>query len=184
MRKIIQYGGVAGLALVLAGCDLSGIGGAAKGPTPGPSVTITEQAAPSALVVVLTGPAYGPALAGLVNTTARPREDLAVLQAGTTILGSAAPSPATVVVAGRPAAPGGGETSYQEAQYASRLTRWHDDVASGQRAEAAQTRDTVSAWVRDLALQAKSARLTDPAGRVSSLAAECADAASALTGLA
>jgi outer membrane protein OmpA-like peptidoglycan-associated protein len=183
MRKIIQYGGVAGLALVLAGCDLSGIGGAAKGPTPGPSVTITEQAAPSALVVVLTGPAYGPALAGLVNTTARPREDLAVLQAGTTILGSAAPSPATVVVAGKPAAPGGGETSYQAAQYASRLTRWHDDVAAGQQAEAAQTRDAVSAWVRGLAVQAKAGRLADPPGPAGSLPAGCADASSALTGL-
>jgi len=184
MGKIIQWGGVAGLALVLAGCDLSGMGGPAKAPASGSRVTITEAAAPSVLLAVLPGPDTGPALAGLVGATARPRETLAVLDGATTVLTSAAPSPATVVVAGRPAAPGGGETSYQEAQYASRLTRWHDDLASGRRAEAAQTRDAVSAWVRGLSLQAKSAQLTDPAGRASSLAAECADAASALAGLA
>ena len=184
MGKIIQWGGAAGIALILAGCDLSGIGGPAKTPATGPRIIISQAAAPSALLAVLPGPASGPALAALVGATARPREDLAVLAAASTVLSSAAPSPATVVVAGRPAAPGSGETSYQQAQYTSRLTRWQDEVSSGRRAEATQTRDAVSAWVRGLALQVKSARLTDPAGRAAGLAAECADAASALAGLA
>jgi outer membrane protein OmpA-like peptidoglycan-associated protein len=187
MRKIIQWAGMAGLALALAGCDLSGIGGSATAPPAGPSVTISADAAPSALISVLSEAAFGPALTSLVDATAQSREDLTVLRAGTppqTVLSSDSPAPSAVVVAGEPAPRGRGETAYQAAQYAERLARWHDEIAAGKRAEATETRDALSGWLRGLALSAKTERLADPPGQAGSLAAECADAASVLAGLA
>jgi outer membrane protein OmpA-like peptidoglycan-associated protein len=189
MQKIIQWGGVAGLAglpLVLAGCGLLGAGGPATAPSAGPQVVITQNAAPSVLLAVLDGPGFGSALSDLVNATARPREQLAVLRAGAppgTVLSSASPPPPTVVVPGRPTAPGGGETSYQAAQYASKLKHWRGEVAVGMRAEAVQMRDALSAWLAGLGLRAKAGRVADPPGSASRLVAECAAAASALAGL-
>jgi outer membrane protein OmpA-like peptidoglycan-associated protein len=186
VRTIIKWGGAAGIALGLAGCGLPGIGGPATAPSIGPPVTITQDTAPSALVAVLNGATFGPALSGLVDATARMREDLAVLQAGAppeTILGSASPASPTVTVAGRPAAPGGDETSYQAAQYASQLKRWREEVAAGHRTEATRVRGALSAWLRGLGLQARTARLGDPPGAAGSLAAESAAAASVLAGL-
>ena len=186
MRKSIQWGAAAGLAFALAGCGLPGIGGPATAPVTGPPIAITENVPPSALLAVLNGPAFGPALADLVNATARPREDLAVLQAGAppeTVLSSASPPPPTVVVAGKPAASGGDETSYQAAQYAGRLKHWRGEVAVGRRAEATQIRDAQSAWLRGLGLRAKARQLADPPGPADSLLAESAAAASALAGL-
>ena len=186
MRKIIQWGGVVSVAVALAGCGPLDVGGPAAAPSAGPPITITEDVAPSALLTVLDGPAAGSALSGLVNATARPRENLTVLQAGTPpriVLSSAAPSPPAVVVAGRPAAPGKGATSYLSAQYASRLKRWRGLVAAGRRAEATRARDAVSAWLRGLGLPARTGRPADPPGSAGSLAAESADAASALAGL-
>jgi OOP family OmpA-OmpF porin len=191
MSKIIQRGGAAGLGLVLSGCVLSGcglssVGGPATARPTGPSVTITQDAAPSALLAVLDGPVFGPALADLVNATARPRENLAVLLAGTsprTVLSSASSPPPTVVVAGKPAAPGGDETTYQAAQYAAHVKRWKDEVAAGRQAEAAQASSAVSAWLRGLALPAKARQLADPPAQADSLTTESEDAASALAGL-
>jgi len=130
MRKIIQCSGVTpparrrpgpaglglglALALALAGCNLSGLGGPAAAPSTGPPVVITQQAVPSALVTVLNGTASGSALAELVNATARPGEDLAVLRAGVPpriVVGAAAPAPPTVTIVGRPTAPSGGATT-------------------------------------------------------------------------
>ena len=186
MRKIIQWGGVVSVAVALAGCGPLDVGGPAAAPSAGPPVTITEDVAPSALLTVLDGPAAGSALSGLVNATARPWENLTVLQAGApprVVLSSAAPSPPAVVVAGRPAAPGKGATSYLSAQYAGRLKHWRGVVAAGRRAEATRARDAVSAWLRGLGLPARTGRLADPPGSAGSLAAESADAASALAGL-
>ena len=186
MRKIIQWGGVVSVAVALAGCGALDVGGPAALPSAGPPVTITQEVAPSALVAVLNGRAFGSALSGLVPATARPREDLTVLQAGTpprSVLSSAAPPPPAVVVAGRPAAPGKGATSYLSAQYASRLKHWRGAVAAGRQAESAKARDAVSAWLRGLGLRARTGRLDDPPGSAGSLAAESADAASALAGL-
>jgi hypothetical protein len=116
VRKIIQRVGVAGLAFALAGCGLLGAPGTAMAPAAGPSVSITQDAEPSALIVVLGSAASGPAISGLVNATARSSEELAVLQAGAPakiVLSSASPAPTTVVVPGKPAAPRGSPTSYQ-----------------------------------------------------------------------
>lgn len=190
MRKIIPYrgpAGLAGLALALAGCGLVGVSGLTTGTPAGAPVTITQGASPSALIAVVNGPACGAALSGLADATARSLEEVAVLRAGTppeTVISSAAPAPPTVTVAGKPAAPGGGETSYQEARYASRLKHWQDAVVAGRRAEAARARDALSAWVAGLRLGRKVGQLASVPGAAGSLAAEAATAASALAGLA
>jgi outer membrane protein OmpA-like peptidoglycan-associated protein len=187
VRKIIQRIGTAGLAFALAGCGLLGAPGAATAPTAGPSVSITQDAEPSALIAVLGSAASGPAISGLVNATARSSEELTVLQAGAPakiVLSSASPAPTTVVVPGKPAAPHGTQTSYQAALYASRLKHWRGEVTAGKNAEAAQVRGSLAAWLRGLSLPAKIGQLADPSGPTASLAAESAAAASALAGLA
>ncbi len=189
MQRMIRRRGAGGLALgltaVLAGCSLNGIGDPPKAPPPGPPVVITQRAARSALVSVLDGAASGAALAHLVKATARPLEDLAVLRAGApaqTVVSSVSPEPPTVLVAGKPAAPGGGETSYQAAQYADRSRRWRGQVAAGRRAEAAQMSGALASWLRGLGLPAWADEAADP-GPASSLAGESVAASSALAGL-
>ena len=136
---------------------------------------------PTALLTVLTGPASGPALSGLMASTARPSEDLRILQAGTstkTIVASDSPAPSPVVLPGRPLAPGGG---------ADWTTRRHS-MPSGRRpgrrsgprisaAGAAQTRANTSAWLAGLDIRQKVSRLADPPADQGSLAVESAVAA-------
>jgi len=187
VRKIVKYGGAAGLAFALGGCGMLSAPGTATAPAAGPPVSFTQKALPSALVVVLDGPAAGPAISGLVNATARPGEELTVLQAGAppkVILSSASPQPATVVLPGKPTAPRGDQTSYQAAQYANRLKHWGTEVTEDKSAEAAQVRDSLATWLRGLSLPAKIGRLADPSGSATSLVAESAAATSALAGLA
>ena len=187
MRKIIQCVSTAGLALTLAGCGLLGAPGTAAAPAAGPSVSISQDMPPSALVAVLESAASGPAISALVNATVRSSEELTVLRAESPpkiILSSASPPPATVVVPGKPTAPRGDQTSYQAAQYANRLKHWRGEVTAGKNAEAAQVRDSLAAWLRGLSLAAKIGQLTDPPGPAASLVTESAAAASALAGLA
>jgi outer membrane protein OmpA-like peptidoglycan-associated protein len=187
VRKIIQRAGTAGLAFALAGCGLLGAPGTATAPAAGPSVSITQDTPPSALVAVLESRASGPAISALVDATVRSSEELTVLQAEAPpkiILSSASPPPATVVVPGKPTARRGDQTSYQAAQYATRLKHWRGEVTAGKNAEAAQVRDSLAAWLRGLSLAAKIGQLTGPPGPASSLVTESAAAASALAGLA
>jgi outer membrane protein OmpA-like peptidoglycan-associated protein len=187
VRKIIQRAGTAGLALALAGCGLLGAPGTATAPAAGPPVSISQDTPPSALVAVLESSASGPAISALVNATVRSSEELTVLQAEAPpkiILSSASPPPATVVVPGKPIAPRGDQTSYQAAQYASRLKHWRGEVTAGKNAEAAQVRDSLAAWLRGLSLAATIGQLTEPPGPAASLVTESAAAASALAGLA
>ena len=190
VQKITQWcstGGLAfGLTMALAGCGLPGLGGPATAPSTGPPVVITQHAVPSVLVMVLNGAASGASLADLVNATARPRENLVVLRAGAppqTVVSAVSPAPPTLTVAARPAAPAGGETSYQAAQYFGRLKRWQGQVAAGRRAEAAQMRGALSAWLRGLGLPARADKPAGPPGPVGGLVGESAAAASALAGL-
>jgi outer membrane protein OmpA-like peptidoglycan-associated protein len=187
VRKIIQRSGTAGLAFALAGCGLLGAPGTAAAPAAGPSVSISQDMPPSALVAVLGSAASGPAISALVNATVRSSEELTVLRAESPpkiILSSASPPPATVVVPGKPTAPRGDQTSYQAAKYANRLKHWRGEVTAGKNAEAAQVRDSLAAWLRGLSLAAKIGQLTDPSGPAASLVTESAAAASALAGLA
>lgn len=186
MRKIIKRGGAVGLAFGVVGCGLLSAPGTARTPAAGPPVSFSQDTPPSALIAVLDSPTSGSAISGLVNATARSSEQLTVVHAGAPpkiILSSASPPPATVVVPGKPTAPSGDQTSYQAAQYASRLKHWRGEVTAGRDAEATEVRDSLAAWLRGLSLPAKIGQLTDPSGPATSLVAEGAAAASALAGL-
>jgi hypothetical protein len=153
--RIGRIGCAAG-AVLLAGCGLTGMGGTTGGHTTGPPVTITQATAPSALLAVTPGGASGPALADLVASTARPNEDLSILQAVTparTIVASDSPAPAEMVIQGPPAAPTGGQTAYQSAQYAKKLKAWRTAQAADVQATAVQTSRGLSAWVSGLKIE-------------------------------
>jgi outer membrane protein OmpA-like peptidoglycan-associated protein len=186
MRNLIHRAGRIGAAAavtLLAGCNLAG---PPAGPATGPSVTVRPDVAPTALLTVLNGPVAGPALSSLVASTARPNEDIRILQAGTparTIVASDSPAPPTVVLPGQPRPPGGGQTDYQAAQYAKRQKAWQARRAADLAAGAAQTRADTSAWLAGLDIPQKLGGLADPPANQGSLAAESAVAASALAGL-
>lgn len=187
MRKLIHRAGLIGIAAaaatLLAGCNLAGSPG---GPATGPSVTVRPNVPATALLTVMNGPASGPALSGLVASTARPNEDIRILQAGTparTIIASDSPAPPAVVLPGEPLAPGGGQTEYQTAEYLKRQQAWQAARTADLAAGAAKTRADTSAWLAGLGIPQKLSRLADPPADQGSLAAESAVAASALAGL-
>lgn len=171
--------------LVAATCLLIGVSGCNFGAQPRATSpdTLTETVVPSALVAVVSGPAAEPSLAGLVADTARPGEYLDVLEAdpAATILAAASPPPpARVVIPGRPAAPGPGSTSFQQAKYHQSLARWQHDVASAKEAAASRTRAALASWASSLSLARRVSRLPGPSGDLSS---ECAVAVGVLAGL-
>jgi outer membrane protein OmpA-like peptidoglycan-associated protein len=183
IHRVSRIGGAVVAATLLAGCGLSSV--APPGGTgTGHRVTITQDVPPSALLTVMNGPASGSALSGLVASTARPNEDVRILQSGTpgtTIVASDSPVPVRIVMPGPPKAPGGGQTEYETAQYTAKLKTWRAKYAAEVQAQAAQTHHQVSAWLDGLEIPQKISKLADP--RAGSLAAESAVAASALAGL-
>ena len=190
VRKTIppvgRIGAAVGAAILLAGCGLSSVANPPGGQATGAPVTITQHVPSAALLTVLTGAASGPALSGLVDSTARPNEDVRILQAGTparTIAAADSPAPWAITMPGQPLAQGGGQTEYQAAQHAKRLQAWRARHAAEVQAEAARTRENVSAWLAGLGIPHKISRLADPPAADGSLAAESAVAASALTDL-
>ena len=141
---------------------------------------------PTALLAVLTGPASGPALSGLVASTARPNEHIRILHAGTparAIVASDSLAPSAVVIPGQPRAPGGGRTDRQMAQYVKRQKAWQAKRTADLAGDAAQTRAHTSAWLGGLGIPQKVSKLADPPADQGSLAAESAVAASAMAGL-
>jgi len=178
-----RLGAALGVTTLLAGCNLSGAVGASG---VGPAVTITEPAYSAALLSVLAGPASAPELASLVAATAQPREDLRIIQAGTagaSVIASDSPAPATIVLAGRPQAPAGGQTTYQGAEYGKRLTAWRAQRAADTRLAAAQTRQRTSEWVNGLRVGQRIAALAGLPASAGSLGAESAVADNAMAGL-
>jgi outer membrane protein OmpA-like peptidoglycan-associated protein len=145
-------------------------------------MTLTEHIAPSMLVAV-TGPGVTGSLVGrVVAATGRPREDLDVLRAGgRPVVTSSSPSAASVVIPGRPALPGPGASSYQQAEYHKALSRWRGQLAAGQREVITRTAAQSAAWSRGLQLQAAAG--SSPSPSATGLAAECALAVNAVTGL-
>ena len=189
MRNVIHRAGRIGVAVgaasLLGGCGLTNVAPPGAPPS-GAGVTITQDQAPSALLAVMAGPSSGPALSALVTSTARPNEDVRILQDGapaTTVIASDSPAPAQIAVPGPPAAPGSGTTAYQSAQYAKRLKAWRTERATDVQTEAAETRQAVSAWLDSLGIPQKISRLADPPADEGTLAAESAVAASTLTNL-
>jgi outer membrane protein OmpA-like peptidoglycan-associated protein len=183
IRRSYLAAGAVAIVAATVGCG-SVLGAPAGDPTTAP-MRLTERVAPSLLVVV-PGPAdMDQLLRQVVTATARPREDLEVLQAGSrgrALLASQSPPPASVVVPGKPAPPGPGASSYQQARYQRNLTHWRGQVAAGQRMVAVRTRADDEAWIRSLRLQAVvagSPANPDAAG----LPDECAIAASVVSGL-
>jgi outer membrane protein OmpA-like peptidoglycan-associated protein len=189
MRNLIHLAGWIGTAAavtLLAGCNLSNPASSPGGPHTGPSDTVTQDVAATALLTVMNGRASGPTLSRLVASTARPNEDIRILQAGTparTIVASDSPAPPAIVLPGQPLPPGGGQTNYQMAQYAQRQKAWQARRTADLAAGAAQTRANTSAWLAGLDLPQKLSRLADPPVDQGSLAAESVVAASALAGL-
>jgi outer membrane protein OmpA-like peptidoglycan-associated protein len=183
MRKLIYRIGAAAAATLLAGCNLAS---SASGPATSPPVTVRPNVPATALLTVLTGPASGPALSALAGGTARPNEDIRILQAGTparSVVASDSPAPPAVVLPGEPRAPGGDQTDYQMALYAKRQQAWQAERTADLAAGAAKTRATVSGWLTGLDLAQRLTGLADPPAGQGSLAAESAVAASALAGL-
>jgi outer membrane protein OmpA-like peptidoglycan-associated protein len=186
IHRVVRIGGAAAAASLLAGCGLSSVGAPPDGPATGPAVTLTQHVDPSALLAVMADPASGAALSGLVGRTARLNEDVTILQArtsATTVLASDSPGPPRIVIPGRPLAPSSGQTEYLKAQYAGRLKAWGAEYATDVQADAAQTRERVSAWLAGLGIPQKIGRLADPPRDEDTLTAESAVAASGLADL-
>lgn len=183
--RVGRIGGV-GVALLLAGCQLTALGAQSSAQRTGPAVRITQAASPSALLAVTAGPTFSAAIASLVADTARPEEDIRILQAGPParmVVASDAPAPAERVISGPPTAPAGSQTAYQSAQYSRKLTAWRAMRAAEVREVARVTRIQVSSWVAHLELAQRISGLADSSGRGSGLAVESAVAASAVAGL-
>lgn len=187
MSKLIHRAGLIGTVIaagtLLAGCNFAS---SSNGPATGRPVTVSPVVPDTALLTVLTERASGSALSGLVNSTARPNEDIRILQAGTparTIIASDSPAPTAVVIPGEPLPPGNGQTDYQMAEYTKRKQAWQAKRAADLAARAAQTRANTTAWLARLDLPKKLGALGDPPADQGSLAAESAVAASALAGL-
>jgi outer membrane protein OmpA-like peptidoglycan-associated protein len=187
LTRIARYSylaaGATAVIVVTAGCRAvlgAPVGGlATTAPLP-----LTVRIAPSMLVTV-TGP--GPAsqrIRQVITETARPREDLEVLQAterGRALIAATSPAPARMVVPGKPAPPAAGASSFQQGQYQRALTRWRGQVAAAKRAVAARTRAAVAHWVGLLGLRSVLARPdATPSG---SLTGECSLATNAVSGL-
>ncbi|MGH3153212.1 MAG: OmpA family protein [Streptosporangiaceae bacterium] len=167
---------------VVAGCTF---GGQVQGHG-GPSVTLTEQASPSALVTVVPDNPSGQGLSRLVAATTRPRENIEIVRAGAdarVLVAAQSPAAATLTIPGRPAAPGPDATSYQQATYSRNVAHWHTEVTSSTREVAVSTQQTLSAWVSALGVGQKMSSLPVVGATGSDLASECNFAVSALTGL-
>jgi len=170
------------IVYAVAGCTF---GGQVQG-RGGPSVTLTEQASPSALVTVVPDAPSGQGLPGLVAATTRPREDIEIVQAGAAarvLVAAQSPPAAMLTVPGRPAAPGPDATSYQQATYARNVAHWHTELTSDTQKVATSTQQTQSAWVSALGIGQKMSSLPAAGAIGSDLASECSLAVSALTGL-
>jgi len=151
----------------------------------GPPINITPRAARSTVIAVIPGGPPNPFVNGLVAATARPREDVELLQAtrpARVLAASMSPAPVRAVVAGRPLPPGSGATSFQRAEYAKRLRHWETLYSARRTAVAAETRAAVSRWARSL-FGAPQADPGSPGRPATSLAAECSIAASEVTEL-
>lgn len=186
MSKLTPRAGLIGtvaLTTMLAGCNFAS---SSNGPATGPPVPVSPDVPATALLTVLTGRASSPALTGLVSSTARPNEDIRVLQAGVparTIVASDSPAPTTVVIPGEPLPPGSGQTDYQMAEYTKRRQAWQAQRAADLADGAAKTRANTSAWLAGLNLPQRLGTLGDPSADQGSLTAESSVAASALAGL-
>jgi outer membrane protein OmpA-like peptidoglycan-associated protein len=177
-----RMGGLAALACLLlgvSGCTLVHQKQAA------PGVMITEPTVSSALVAVVDGPMTGVSLARLVAATARPGESVDVLRAGTpqVVAAASSPSPARVVVSGRPARPGTEATSFQWGEYRRSVASWQDEVTGATKDVATRTSTALAVWASKLDIAGKVGRIPGLSPASGGLPQECDVASSALAGL-
>jgi outer membrane protein OmpA-like peptidoglycan-associated protein len=187
IRRIARYGcaatGAAAIVAAASGCGALLTAPIATHVSTAPLI-LTARATPSMLVVV-TGAGGPTQLVGqVVTATARPREDLDVLEPnerGRALIASTSPAPARMAVPGRPPAPGRGASSYQEGQYQHTLAHWQEQMAASKRAVAVRMKAAVVRWAHSLRLTVPA---TGPAGhRAATLPRDCSLAASAVSGL-
>jgi hypothetical protein len=158
IRRIARYGCAAtGAAAIVAAA--SGCGGILAAPIANHGSTapliLTARATPAMLVVVTGAGGPAPLVGQVVTATARPREDLDVLEPnerGRALIASTSPAPARMAGPGRPPAPGRGASSYQEGQYQHALTHWQEQMAATKLAVAVRTKAAVAHWARSLRL--------------------------------
>ena len=151
----------------------------------GPNIIIAPHVARSTVIAVVPGGEPSPVVTELVTATARPREDVDLLQASRpaqVLAASMSPAPVRAVMDGRPLPPGTGATSFQLAEYAKRLRHWQTLFSARRTAVAAETRAAVSRWARSL-FGSPQAGTGSPGWPATSLAAECSIAASEVTEL-
>jgi|HubBroStandDraft_5_1064220.scaffolds.fasta_scaffold15969_2 outer membrane protein OmpA-like peptidoglycan-associated protein len=184
-RRYMCTAGLVGLTSVAAGCGgLSGLTSPPGKQAVGRPAALTEQVAPSLLITVAGQPGLQTSLPRLVAATAVPREDFELVWPGPrpqTLIASDSPRPAKVIAPGKPAAPGSGQTSYQQAGYTRLLKNWRGEVAAARLAVTTRTRRSVSAWERALHLPE---RLVQVSGTAGTLATECAAGTSVVASLA
>jgi len=169
------------LLLALALLVVTGLSACAPGTRQrtGPVITIASRVARSTVIAVVPSGPPNPVIAGLIAATARPSEDVELLQAtrpARVLAASMSPAPVRAVVAGRPLPPGSGATSFQLAQYAKRLRLWKALVSARRTAVAAETRAAVTRWARSL-FSSPQAGTVSSGQEATSLAAECSIAA-------
>jgi len=176
--------GAVAIIATTAGCSAL-LSAPNDGSSAGPPVTLTERVTPSMLVVVAAPGRTGQRIEQVVTATARPREDLNVIEAdgrGRVVVASQSPAPAKVVVPGKPAPPANGASSYQEARYEKALARWRDELMAGRREVSSRTKADAGHWARTLRLPPMgTGQSSSPA--VVTLDEECHLAASAVSGL-
>jgi outer membrane protein OmpA-like peptidoglycan-associated protein len=168
------------LALIVAGCGMSGLTKPPATPTNGHRVVLTQHDSAAALIAVAGDASAGKSLRWLIPATAQPLETIEVVQPGDppgTIVASTVPPPVSLRVAGKPVPPDGAETSFQQASYQKRLSQWHEQISAGLRSVATGTTSAVSAWERRLHLLQRLAQLAGTHAGRSNLAAECSLAA-------
>jgi outer membrane protein OmpA-like peptidoglycan-associated protein len=181
------------IAAVTAGCSFAaGLDSPAAKLQAGQPVLVTEDAAPSALISVVCGAAPSRDLPWVVSATARPLEDLEILQAGSQpreLLESTSPAAARVTAAGKPSVPGASATTYLQAQYRAELKRWHAKISAAKQQVATRTRTATLTWAHGLPIVARLG-VTSSAGRHGNCAADPASladesrlAVGALTGM-
>jgi len=186
MRRTIWLTAAASaVILATAGCG-PGLFSAGQPVPSGRPVVLTQHVAASALVAVTGAGGPDSMLFDVLAATARPQEHLDIEQAGgrgQVPVASVAPTPVTVRIAGRPDPPAGGATSFQQASYDKQLRTWEQEEAAGQHAVAVRTAQATGAWVHGLLARAAGMDRADADTSLATLGAECALAASVLSGL-
>jgi outer membrane protein OmpA-like peptidoglycan-associated protein len=137
------------VATMICGCNFF------KASDPTVSRPITAADTPTSDLVVevdAMDPATATLLPSLIEATARPHEQLAVIGESGTAVSSMAPGPAAVPAPAPPPALLPGATTYLKAEHRHAAATYRSAVATAGRDAAGLTRSRLDAWVRGLKL--------------------------------